>query len=90
MVPIIIVWNEEAERLVQKLRYGENLAFFARKAQQFIVQIPPQALAKLELSGSVENIQNQYRVLINNDLYRDDLGLCPEDPSFHEIESFIV
>jgi len=28
--------------------------------------------------------------LINRDIYKDDLGLCPEDPTFHEIENLIT
>jgi len=44
----------------------------------------------LECAGSVERLHDQYCVLINMDIYRDDLGLCPEDPTFHEVESLIM
>ena len=87
---IIIPWNREAEKIISGLRYSEYPASFARKAQRFTVQIYPKALGSLECAGSVERLHDQYCVLINMDLYRDDLGLCPEDPSFHEVESLIT
>jgi CRISPR-associated endonuclease/helicase Cas3 len=89
MEPIIIPWNKEAEAIIQGLRYSEYPAAFARKAQRFTVQIYPKVLGSLECAGSVERLHDQYCVLINMDLYRNDLGLCPEDPTFHRPESLI-
>jgi len=87
---IIIPWNKEAEKIISGLRYSEYPALFARKAQRFTVQVYPKVLGSLECAGSVERLHNQYCVLINMDIYRDDLGLCPEDPTFHEVESLIT
>lgn len=87
---IIIPWNKDAEKIISGLRYSEYPALFARKAQRFTVQVYPKVLDSLERAGSVERLHNQYCVLINMDLYRDDLGLCPEDPTFHEVESLIT
>ena len=87
---IIIPWNKEAEKIISGLRYSEYPALFARKAQRFTVQVYPKVLGSLECAGSVERLHDQYCVLINMDLYRDDLGLCPEDPTFHEVESLIM
>ena len=87
--PIIIPWNREAEKIISGLRYSEYPASFARKAQRFTVQIYPKALSSLECAGSVERLHDQYCVLTNMDIYRDDLGLCPEDPTFHRPESLI-
>jgi len=70
------------------MRHGS--ALFARKAQRFTVQVYPKVLSGLECAGSVERLHDQYCVLINMDIYRDDLGLCPEDPTFHEVESLIT
>ena len=89
MEPIIIPWNKGAEGIIQGLRYSEHPAAFARKAQRFTVQVPSNVLRNLEYVGSVERLQGQYCILTNMGLYRDDLGLCPEDPSFHEVESLI-
>jgi CRISPR-associated endonuclease/helicase Cas3 len=86
---IIIPWNEEAEKIISGLRYSEYPASFARKAQRFTIQVPPRVLSSLEYAGSVERLHDQYCVLINMDLYRDDLGLCSEDPTFYRPESLI-
>ena len=86
---IIIPWNREAEKIISGLRYSEYPASFARKAQRFTVQVYPKVLSSLECAGSVERLHDQYCVLINMDIYRDDLGLCPEDPTFHRPESLI-
>jgi len=86
---IIIPWNKEAEKIISGLRYSEYPALFARKAQRFTVQVYPKVLSSLECVGSVERLHDQYCVLINMDIYRDDLGLCPEDPTFHRPESLI-
>ena len=87
--PIIIPWNEEAEKIINGLRYSEYPAFFARKAQRFTVQVYPKVLSSLVSAGSVERLHDQYCVLTNMDIYSDDLGLCPEDPTFHKPESLI-
>ena len=88
--PVIIPWNSEAEKIISGLRYSEYPALFARKAQRFTVQVYPKVLNSLECAGSVERLHEQYCVLTNMDIYRDDLGLCPEDPTFHEVESLMV
>jgi CRISPR-associated endonuclease/helicase Cas3 len=87
---IIIPWNEKADKVVNELRYNEYPASAARKAQRFTIQVPPRVLYDLLSSGAVECLHDQYNVLINKDIYREDLGLCPEDPAFHEIENLIV
>ncbi len=89
MEPIIIPWNKDAETIIQGLRYADYPASFARKAQRFTVQVPPRVLSILEHAGSVERLNDHYCVLINMDLYCDDLGLCPEDPTFYRPESLI-
>lgn len=90
MVTIIIPWNGKAERIIEELRYSVFPAAAARKAQRFTIQVYPEILYALLNAGSVERLHEQYNVLINRDLYREDLGLCPEDPTFHKIESLIT
>lgn len=90
MMPIIIPWNGEAEKIVEDLRYSDFPAAAARKAQRFTIQVYPQIFQPLLNAGSVERLHGQYDVLINRDLYREELGLCPEDPTFQKIGSLIV
>jgi CRISPR-associated endonuclease/helicase Cas3 len=92
MEPIIIPWNNEAEDIIRKLRYAEYPSKYARKAQRFTVQMYPGVINSLLAAGSAERIgeDEQYTILINSDLYRDDIGLCPEDPTFHKVESLMI
>jgi CRISPR-associated endonuclease/helicase Cas3 len=90
MMPIIIPFNKEAAKIIDELRFGKFPAAAARKAQRFTIQVPPRILGSLLSGGAVERIHDQYSILINRDIYREDLGLCPEDPSFHEVESLIT
>lgn len=90
MESIIIPWNEDAERIINELRYSEYPAIAARKAQRFTIQVPPRVLFNLLSAGAVECFHDQYNVLINRDIYQEDLGLCPEDPAFHDPDNLIV
>lgn len=92
MQPLIIPWDQLAEGLVQQLRYVEHPGPLIRKLQRYTIQIPPPVLTSLVAAGSVERTdqQGQFPVLINMDLYREDLGLCPEDPTFHAVQSLIL
>ena len=89
MVSVIIPWNREVDAIISELRYSACPAAAVRKAQRFTVQVYPQVLWGLLNAGSVERLHEQYNVLINRDIYREDLGLCPEDPTFHKIENLI-
>jgi len=90
MDTVIIPWNETARLIIQELRFSDFPASAARKAQRFTVQVPRRVLAQLLSVGSVERIHDQFNILINQDTYRNDRGLCPEGPTFHEIENLIV
>jgi len=89
MQSLIIPFNKEADAVIDELRYGAYATSAARKAQRFTIQVYPQVIISLFTAGCVERIHDQYLVLINRDLYRDDLGLCPEDPMFYGIENLI-
>jgi CRISPR-associated endonuclease/helicase Cas3 len=90
MQSIIIPWNEKADSLIKEIRYTEYPGATARKAQRFTIQVPPRTFYDLLNGGAVERIHERYNILTNKDIYRQDLGLCPEDPSFHEVESLMV
>jgi CRISPR-associated endonuclease/helicase Cas3 len=90
MEPIIIPWNKETETIIQGLRYSDYPGALVRKAQRFTVQVPPGVLSNLEIVGSIERLHDQFCVLVNRDLYRSDVGLCPDDPTFHRVEDLIV
>lgn len=88
--PLIIPFNREAEEITRALRHADNPGGLVRAAQRYTIQIPRQALASLLQAGSVECLHDRFNVLLNRDIYGEDLGLCPEDPQFHRIESLIA
>jgi len=85
---VIVPWSEKGEQLVETLRSEEPSASLARRAQRFTVQVYPQQYAALVGAGSVEVLWEQYPVLVSN-LYRSDVGLCPDDPTSHQADNLI-
>lgn len=89
MEPIIIPYNDEAQSIIEKLRYAEFPRSLARKAQRYSVQVYPQVLAKLTSAGAIDVINECYNVLINEDLYKENVGLDSDEPTFRDIENNI-
>ena len=98
MVPVIVPYggangdDRRAERLLNELNWVERPSRVARKLQPYTVQIPPLARSALLSAGSVtvvreEQFGQQFIVLTNRDLYRTDVGLTWDDPSFHKAEN---
>jgi CRISPR-associated endonuclease/helicase Cas3 len=88
--PVIIPFNDEAGKIINELKYSEFPSHAVRKAQRFTVQIHRKALAGLICAGSVEVVNEQYYVLTNMDLYKDDIGLFFDDPTFRTVEGLII
>lgn len=87
---LIIPWNDEARGRIAALRAAPPCAGISRRLQRYAVALWPKELAALLAAGAVETIHERFHVLNNEDLYRDDLGLCPENPIFREAESLII
>jgi len=90
MESLIIPWNAKGQKLVDHLRYSNFPSSICRKLQRFIIQIYPKDFNLLVSAGCIETIHDQYHVLLNMDLYKDTLGLCPENPTYHNSETLIV
>ena len=88
--PLIIPFEQEADELIRALRYAENPGALVRAAQRYTIQIPKRSLAALLHAGSVECLHDRFNILLNRDIYHEALGLCPEDPQFHKIESLMA
>jgi CRISPR-associated endonuclease/helicase Cas3 len=87
---VIIPFNNDAFKVINELRFSEYPSKAVRKAQRYCVQIHRKALARLISAGSVEVIHDQYYVLTNMDIYRDDIGLFFDDPTFRSVEGLII
>ncbi len=90
MKPVIIPWDREAEQLIQTLRYVESYGGLLRKLQAYTVQIHSAVWQKMVSAGALEMLHDQFPVLTNMSIYREDVGLCPEDPGHYDAESLIV
>lgn len=102
MVPVVIPYrgtaNDEdtVEGLVAQLLTGHvRPGQVARLLQPYVVQVPPLARAGLLAAGAAEAISQshfgmQFVVLRNLDLYRDDVGLTWDDPTFRKIEGLMI
>ncbi|MBF0522254.1 MAG: CRISPR-associated helicase/endonuclease Cas3, partial [Candidatus Omnitrophica bacterium] len=87
MQTIVVPYNEEAKKLIVALKASDS-KMIARKLQRFSVQVYPNVIAKLG-RAALEPLQERYYVLINDHLYKEDIGLDWDDPCFRDIEGNI-
>jgi CRISPR-associated endonuclease/helicase Cas3 len=85
---IIIPFNERARALIREMTAADSRRV-ARELQPFSVQVYPNVIARLG-RVALEPIHDRYYVLINDDLYRPDIGLDWDDPYFRSIERNIL
>ncbi|MCY3744790.1 MAG: CRISPR-associated helicase Cas3' [Acidobacteria bacterium] len=101
MVPVIVSYRgpDGADRavdgLIKELDFAERPGALARRLQPYTVPIPTRARATLMSAGSVRIVQEaqfgeQFVVLDNEDLYRDDIGLTWDDPTFRHTEGMVI
>ena len=100
MLPVIVPYRGEdgddrsVERLIKELEWGERPFRIARDLQPYLVQIPPLARSALLSAGAAKAVAHsefdmQFVVLTNLDLYRPEVGLTWDDPTFREPEGLV-
>ena len=94
MQPLIIPFDDEAERLIDSLRHADQIGGLLRKLQPYTVQIPESALDALLKAGRIEAINEhtfgkQFYSLIGLDLYDEVAGLSWEDVVFLRAEGLV-
>ncbi|MCF7528705.1 CRISPR-associated helicase Cas3' [Neisseria lisongii] len=95
MQPLIIPFDDEAERLIESLRHADQIGGLLRKLQSYTVQIPESALDALLKAGRIEAINEhtfgkQFYSLIGLDLYDEVAGLSWENMAFLRVESTML
>lgn len=95
MHPIIIPYDEEANKLIKELRYAQFVGGIARQLQPYLVQIPQRAFIALKAAGVIAAIQpdkfgDQFWELINNDLYSKETGINWNNPGFMDPNNSVV
>jgi CRISPR-associated endonuclease/helicase Cas3 len=95
MLPILIPFDAEARRLLKDLQTTERVGEVARRLQPYVVQVPPGQFARLCAAGVVQPVApqrfgEQFYVLVNESLYRPDVGLTWDDPTYRAAEANII
>lgn len=95
MLPLIIPYEDEAEDLINSLRFADHVGGIARKLQPYLVQVPKHAFTALADARAIapiaaESFGDQFWQLVNTDLYdKDAAGLNWENPVFYKAESLV-
>lgn len=95
MHPIIIPYDEKANKLIKELHYAQFVGGIARQLQPYLVQIPQQAFIALKMAGVIAAIQpeqfgDQFWELTGKDLYSKEAGINWENPSFMDPNNSVV
>lgn len=88
-MPVIIPFDEQSQALIRELEYAEGAQRLARRLQRYIVQIPRQGYETLYKTGAIRPVQpsrwgEQFMLLVNEGLYRPEVGLTWDNPTFVE------
>ncbi len=95
MVPVLIPYDDAASALLADLERLPVVGRTARRLQPYTAQVPCRVRGALLAAGAARPLRDadhpgQFVVLANRDLYREDVGLTWDDPSFLDTERLIV
>nr|WP_284500113.1 CRISPR-associated helicase Cas3' [Microbulbifer sp. GX H0434] len=95
MLPVIIPYDEEAQKALRQLQWAESCGGLARRLQPYLVQLPERALRALRETGAVQPVRpelfgEQFMELVNGDLYHDEYGLDWDEPTFISAEKSVM
>ncbi|WP_300674874.1 CRISPR-associated helicase Cas3' [Desulfoluna sp.] len=88
MVSVIVEGDETARHLVSQLEYADEISGILRKLQAYTVQVYKTELDKL-FEGGVVPVRGQFYIARQGIGYRDDVGLCSDDPTYWQAGSGI-
>ena len=74
-VAVVIPYNEEAKKLLERAKYHPYPYTFARQLQMYTVNIYENEFGKLQSKGVIETYNETYEVLTNMDYYNEQTGL---------------
>jgi CRISPR-associated endonuclease/helicase Cas3 len=96
MVPVVIANDAKSSKVVKDLGIEKiSSGSLARRLQNYIVQVPPNARETLVRNGHVGFVRpdlrgDQFAVLITESLYRQDVGLLWENADYLAMENTII
>jgi CRISPR-associated endonuclease/helicase Cas3 len=74
-VAVVIPYNEDAKKLLERAKYHPFPYTFARQLQMYTVNIYENEFEKLQSKGVIETYNETYEVLTNMDYYNEQTGL---------------
>jgi CRISPR-associated endonuclease/helicase Cas3 len=94
MVPVIIPYDGKARALIAELEHAPFVGRAARGLQRYTAQVPRSARGLLLSAQAARSVREadypgQFVVLENQELYRSDLGLTWDDPTFRAAEGLV-
>jgi len=90
MKPVVIPFDENAKRLIKALDYHERPATLSRQLQKYTVSICPREWDRLLDMESIELKAGMFPILRDEMLYRNDIGLCADDPLKRDAEDLVI
>ncbi|GAB4316442.1 MAG: hypothetical protein Kow0074_04350 [Candidatus Zixiibacteriota bacterium] len=90
MRPVIIPFDDHARQLIDTLDQADVPAWTGRRLQKYTVSVHPRQWDALVQLGCVEIKAGTYPVLIDDSLYRSDVGLRADDPLQRNAEELVV
>ncbi len=96
MEPVIVALDDASRDAVTRLGVEKfSSGVLARQLQGYVVQVPPKARALLIANGQAAFMHpelrgNQFAVLGNMKLYKEDVGLLWEDADYLAVEDLVV
>lgn len=76
MMPVIIPYDENARELIKAMDRQETPSIITRKLQRYTVSVYPNEYDRLISIGSIELKAGIFPVLVDETLYKSDIGLC--------------
>ncbi|PJK09552.1 CRISPR-associated helicase/endonuclease Cas3 [Lysobacteraceae bacterium NML95-0200] len=95
MQPLIIPFDQEAERLIDSLRHADQIGGLLRKLQPYTVQVPERAMRELLKDGCIEPVNEKrfgaqfYRLIGLDGLYDKVAGLNWKNSEFLKLEELV-
>ena len=94
-MPVLIAWNDKAASAINRLRFADKVGGVARSLQRYLVNVPQGIRAQLIGRGAAKVLQpekfgEQFVVLVDMDLYREDVGLDVSDMAHMEAAKMIL
>ncbi|SDT03988.1 CRISPR-associated helicase, Cas3 family [Paenibacillaceae bacterium GAS479] len=88
--PVLIPYDDTAEKAIQSLEYATEIKGIMRKLQPYVVQLYPQEFAAFKKAGELTEVRENIFVLHNPERwYREDIGIRPFEEQYHAAEVYV-